>query len=117
MRTIRAQASATHFNFSQPAISRLRRWITPTGINVHNIDADGSESISAIRDEGIVAFRKDSIFRSTKGAKLKNGVMEQKATALAQLLYGWGLLDHLSYDDQETLIRDILEIVFLEEGK
>ncbi len=86
-------------------------------VEVQFVAANVSDSISAIRDEGIVAFRKDSIFRSTNGAKLKNGVMEQKARALAQLLYGWGLLDHLSYDDQETLIRDILEIVLLEEGK
>jgi hypothetical protein len=39
---------------------------------------------------------------------------ERKAVGIAQLLHGMGLLDSLSYAEQEKLIRDILEIVLLE---
>jgi hypothetical protein len=34
--------------------------------------------------------------------------------AIVQLLHGWGLMDKLSYEDQEKLVHDILEIVLLE---
>lgn len=44
--------------------------------------------------------------------KLK--LAEKKAVGIAQLLHGMGLLESLSYADQEKLIRDILEIVLLE---
>ena len=40
---------------------------------------------------------------------------ERKAVGIAQLLHGMGLLDSLSYAEQEKLIRDILEIVMLED--
>ncbi|NQT36562.1 MAG: ATP-binding protein [Planctomycetes bacterium] len=90
-------------------------------VEVQFIEPTLFESVSDIRDEGIVAFRKDAVFRDNSGrktgaSKQREEVYEQKATALAQLLYGWGLLDDLSYDDQATLVRDILEIVLLEDG-
>jgi hypothetical protein len=90
-------------------------------VEVQFVEASLYESVKDLRDEGIVAFRKDSIFRSTgliaaALPKKKYDVYEQKATALTQLLYGWGLLDQLSYEEQSTLIRDILEIVLMEEG-
>jgi hypothetical protein len=33
------------------------------------------------------------------------------------VLYGWGLLDELSHDDQARLIRDILEVVLMEDAQ
>jgi DNA-binding transcriptional regulator WhiA len=40
---------------------------------------------------------------------------ERKAVAIMQLLHGMGLLDSLSHTEQEKLIRDVMEIVILEE--
>lgn len=39
---------------------------------------------------------------------------EKKAIGIAQLLHGMGLLSSLSFEEQEKLIRDILEIVLLD---
>lgn len=88
-------------------------------VNVEFVDETLLESVESKRDEGIVAFKKDSIFVAKGNGKppglKQTGVNERKAEALTQLLYGWGLLDDLSYEDQATLVRDILEIVLVDE--
>lgn len=87
-------------------------------VDVEFIEETLLESVEGKRDEGIVAFRKDTIFATgtngnSTGLK-QTDVNEQKAVALTQLLYGWGLLDDLSYEDQARLVRDILEVVLVE---
>ncbi len=87
-------------------------------VNVEFIEETLLESVEGKRDEGIVAFRTDSIFATgsngdSTGLK-QTDLNEQKAAALTQLLYGWGLLDDLSYEDQARLVRDILEVVLVE---
>jgi hypothetical protein len=73
-----------------------------------------------LRSEGTIAMRKDVVMPPST-AKYKTSadderqkLAEKKAVAVVQLLHGWGLLEKLSYQDQEKLIRDILEIVLLE---
>ena len=76
------------------------------------------ESVESKRDEGVVAFKKNAIFQADRSGGLKStDVNERKAEALTQLLYGWGLLDEFSYEDQARLVRDILEIVLAEESQ
>lgn len=87
-------------------------------VDVEFIEESLLDSVEGKREEGVVAFRKDSIFvpginGNSPGLK-QTAVNEQKATALTQLLYGWGLLDDLSYDDQARLVRDILEVVLVD---
>lgn len=76
------------------------------------------ESVESKREEGIVAFKQNSIFSAqdneTPTSLKQTGVNQRKAEALTQLLYGWGLLDDLSHEDQARLVRDILEIVLME---
>lgn len=91
-------------------------------VEVEFIEKSLLESVEEKRDEGIIAFDQESIFiaqgNSGKSGRLKQtDITVQKAEALTQLLYGWGLLDELSYDEQARLVRDILEIVLMGEGK
>lgn len=89
-------------------------------VEVEFVDETLLESVESKRDEGVVAFKKGAIFKtdSSSSSNLKSSpVNEQKAEALTQLLYGWGILDELSYDDQAKLVRDILEIVLAEESQ
>jgi len=91
-------------------------------VEVRFIEPTLYDSVSKLRDEGIVALRKDLVLKRNGSKKTaasiqKNNVYEQKAVALTQLLYGWGLLDDLSFGDQERLVRDIMEIMHAEDGK
>ncbi|MBI3853500.1 MAG: ATP-binding protein [Verrucomicrobia bacterium] len=73
-----------------------------------------------LRSEGMIALRKNVVLppspakytTSAEGERRK--LAEKKAVAVVQLLHGWGLLERLSFDEQEKLVRDILEIVLLE---
>ncbi len=78
-----------------------------------------AEAAKLRRDGKIVLHREAVIPASTQARhtevetnRLK--LAEKKAVGIAQLLHGMGLLDSLSYVEQEKLIRDILEIVLLE---
>ncbi len=78
-----------------------------------------AEAAKLRRDGKIVLHREAVIPPSTQARhtevetnRLK--LAEKKAVGIAQLLHGMGLLDALSYTEQEKLIRDILEIVLLE---
>ena len=83
----------------------------------HSVQA---ETVEAKREEGVVAFDRYAIFRSADDAASislrNNDINQKKAEAVTQLLYGWGLLDELSHEDQARLVRDILEIVLMEDA-
>ena len=76
--------------------------------------------IRKLRSEGTIAMRKDVVMppssakHKTSAGDEQQKIAEKKAVAIIQLLHGWGLLEKLSYQEQEKLIRDILEIVLLE---
>ncbi len=89
-------------------------------VDVEFIDANQLDSVADKREEGTVAFETTAIFAAggAKSTGLKqNEVNEQKAVAVTQLLYGWGLLDGLTFEDQARLVRDILEIALMEDLK
>ncbi len=84
------------------------------------LDAAKGGEARKLRSDGVIVLHKDVVVPPSN-AKNKTGSEEErrknaekKAVAIAQLLHGWGLLDNLSYGDQEKLIRDILEIVLLD---
>jgi Histidine kinase-, DNA gyrase B-, and HSP90-like ATPase len=84
------------------------------------LDASKQSEARKLRSEGTIALRKDAVLppspanRSTSVEGERRKLAEKKAVAVIQLLHGWGLLEKLSFDEQEKLIRDILEIVLLE---
>lgn len=73
-----------------------------------------------LRKQGIIVLRKDAIippsstkYHTTKDVE-RNKLAEKKAIAVTQLLDGWGLLEKLTYEEQEELIREILGIILFE---
>lgn len=90
-------------------------------VDVEFIEETLLDSIADKRNEGVFAFDKTSIFSGRSTNKplglTQDQITEQKAVALTQLLYGWGLLDNLTFGDQARLIRDILEITLMEPPK
>jgi Histidine kinase-, DNA gyrase B-, and HSP90-like ATPase len=78
-----------------------------------------AETAKLRRDGKIVLHREivippSSQVRHTEAETQRQQIAEKKAVAITQLLHGMGLLDSLSYVEQEKLVRDILEIVLLE---
>jgi hypothetical protein len=73
-----------------------------------------------LRRAGKVVLHREAVIppstqtRRTEVETNKLKLAEKKAIGIAQLLHGMGLLESLSFADQEKLIRDILEIVFLD---
>jgi hypothetical protein len=84
------------------------------------LDASKQSEARKLRNEGTIALRKDVILppstasRTTSAEVERRKLAEKKAVSIIQLLHGWGLLEKLSFSDQEKLIRDILEIVLLD---
>lgn len=76
--------------------------------------------VPKLRKEGIIVLHREAVVppstqvRQTELEANRLKLAEKKAIAITQLLHGMGLLDSLSYEEQETLIHDILEIVLLD---
>lgn len=75
---------------------------------------------SRLRQQGQVALRKENVIpasaaeRYTKREREREQLLEAKIVAITQILHAWGLLDNLSFRDQEKLIRDLVEIAIRE---
>lgn len=73
-----------------------------------------------LRKEGRIVLRREEVVppspqvRLTEVESTRQKLSEKKAIGIVQLLHGMGLLDSLSFEEQEKLIRDILEIVLME---
>jgi hypothetical protein len=72
-----------------------------------------------LRRQGTIALRREAVLpassaKLTVAEEQRQRLAEKKAVAIVQLLHGWGLLDDLSYDDQEKLVRGIIDIVLVE---
>lgn len=73
-----------------------------------------------LRRAGKIVLHREAVIpassqtRQTEVGAIRLKLAEKKAIGIAQLLHGMGLLADLSFAEQEKLIRDILEIVLLE---
>lgn len=72
-----------------------------------------------LRGAGAIVLHKEAVVPLLAGRKTglqdeRLKTAESKARAIAQVLHGWGLLDSLSYEEQEKLIHDILDIVMID---
>ena len=71
---------------------------------------------SRLRQQGQVALRRVNVIpasvaeRYTKRERQREQLLEAKIVAITQILHAWGLLENLSFQDQEKLIRDLVEI-------
>ena len=87
---------------------------------VELLEHDRASEFTQLRKDGFVVLRRESVVpasaqsRQTSVEINRLKLAEKKAVGIAQLLHGMGLMDSLSYIEQEKLIRDILEIVLLD---
>jgi Histidine kinase-, DNA gyrase B-, and HSP90-like ATPase len=75
--------------------------------------------VRQLRRQGTIALRKEAVVppssaKLTVAEQQRRQLAEKKAIAIVQLLHGWGLLENLSYEDQENLIGAIIDIVLVE---
>jgi len=74
-------------------------------------------AVPKLRHEGKLVLIKETVVprlersNQTAKGKVEQELAEKRAIAITQLLQGMGLLGTLSYDEQEQLVRDIMEIV------
>ena len=81
---------------------------------------ESSEKASAekLRHSGTVVLNKEIVARPPSSTRQTGQEMarmelgEKKAVAIAQILESWGLLKGLTYNEQDQLIREIIEITF-----
>jgi len=84
------------------------------------IENETKSEVRKLRNEGVIAIHKDTVFPSTSAKPMttaesqRQKLFEKKAIAIIQILHGWKLLEDLSYEEQEQLLRDILGIVKIE---
>lgn len=73
-----------------------------------------------LRKEGRIVLRREEVVPPSPQVRLteveanRQKLAEKKAIGIVQLLHGMDLLDSLSFEEQEKLIRDILEIVLMD---
>jgi hypothetical protein len=71
---------------------------------------------AGLRREGILALRRSAVVppsaarRHTRADAEREALAAKKAAAIAQILHSWGLLENLSHEEQEQLIREIVEV-------
>lgn len=88
---------------------------------VELLESGRASETAKLRREGKIVLHREAVIppstqtRHSEVERNRLKLAEKKAVGIAQLLHGMGLLDSLSYAEQEKLIRDILEIVLLED--
>jgi hypothetical protein len=84
------------------------------------VEPEQPSEASGLRDRGVVALRKEVVVpesravRQTRVEQHRTAFLERKAIAIAQILHAWGLMESLSFEDQERLVHDILEVAMSE---
>lgn len=75
-----------------------------------------------LRSGGTIAFKREKIVppsdadRQTPKEQERQKIADRKTIAILKILHSWGLLEALSYKDQEKLMREIMEIVLMDTG-
>jgi hypothetical protein len=123
LRTARLQDEVVHAE--QSVANKVREALRSRGIEdvpeVMLLARAQNPDAAKFRREGKIVLHQDVVIppstqvRRTEGEANRVRLAEKKAVAITQLLHGMGLLDSLSYADQEKLIRDIMDIVMLED--
>ena len=82
------------------------------------LDPADEKNAPSLRRTGKLALRKQRVVpplnKKAAADPRSQALAEKKAAALAQILDAWGLLEGLSFDEQEQLIRDILDVALFE---
>lgn len=77
---------------------------------------DETKRAASLRRGGVLALNKSAVVpqstaqRNTGSNAEREALIEKKAVAIAQILNAWEVLEGLSFEEQEQLIRDIVEV-------
>jgi hypothetical protein len=82
------------------------------------VDDVETQQVETLRKGGTLVFSKTLLFstsfakagRTGKLKKKKAALLEQKVTGAIQLLDAWGLLQDMPYEEQQRLLKDLIEI-------
>lgn len=98
-----------------------RGFSTPPEVVI--VEDDATLDAAVHRKEGKIVLPRDVLTghsnggsRSTANKKGKAKIAEEKVKAVTQVLHSWGVLDGLTYADQEKLIQDLVEILTLDDN-
>lgn len=92
-------------------------------IAVELVDDDETDEAHSLRKRGTLVFSRSLIVpiapKGRTGIKKtkKSELLEQKVKGAIQLLEAWGLLENLPYEEQQRLLRDLIDILTFEQGK
>jgi hypothetical protein len=85
--------------------------------NVVLVDEVETQQVETLRKRGTLVFSKTRLLssfakagRTGKLKKKKAALLEQKITGAIQLLDAWGLLQDMPYEEQQRLLKDLIEI-------
>jgi hypothetical protein len=84
------------------------------------LERQRESEVTILRREGIIPLRRRVVLppsmaeRRTGSEQQRLAMLERKAEAITQVLSGWGVLDLFSFEEQELLIHDILEIAMFD---
>lgn len=84
------------------------------------LQKDDHRKASDLRRKGTIVLRRETTVppgegdRTTSASRERSELIERKAMAVAQVLKAWGLMDNLSFAEQEQLVNAILKVTTLE---
>jgi Histidine kinase-, DNA gyrase B-, and HSP90-like ATPase len=123
MRTERLQTESA--KAQEQVASKVQQALRSRGIEdvpeVILLERAQKADATRFRREGKIVLHQEAVIppstqtRRTESEANRSSLATRKAVAITQLLHGMGLLNSLTYTDQEKLIRDIMDIVMLEE--
>jgi histidine kinase/DNA gyrase B/HSP90-like ATPase len=117
---LRSQGTQAQERIAEKVRSALRTRGIEDVPEIELLDPSRKAEVSTLRREGKIVLQKEMVvprssnLRRTEAGSQRQQIAEKKALAITQLLHGMGLLDSLSYAEQEKLARDVLEIILLE---
>lgn len=111
------EAGARHREaLEQRVIAMLKERGDEDAVEVIFLDTKNKSEATAKRKEGAVVLLREAALPDSGGSRRTNSkgerdaTLEKRAIALTQVLYSWGALENLTYEEQSKLIHDILVI-------
>jgi hypothetical protein len=113
---LHAEANAQSTELQRAISARLEELGVKRPANVVLIENGDAQEAESLRKKGALVFSKKLILasgqtgRTGKVKKKKGELLEQRITGAIQLLDAWGLLQDMPYEEQQRLLRDLIEI-------
>ena len=117
---LRDKGQAAKKGLAELVEAKLREYGIEDVPQVSLLERSQESEGSRLRRQGVVALRKRLVIPASTAARYtgkeyqRAGFLEAKVVAITQILHAWGLMDELSFEDQETLVRDLLEVAIRE---